>query len=158
MVVEDKQTLCHIINGNTLLLKRASRGISKGNWNAVGGKLEYEEEPPEECVYREVLEETGLKVKNLFKHGVMNFHFEGKKKLDIMVHLYSTRDFEGEVKVKEGEDEVRWFDVEKVPLDNMWEDDLYWLDLMLRKRKFDADFYFSGETKKIVKYSVVFTD
>lgn len=138
-----------------MLLKKASRGIGKGRWNAPGGKLEFEEEAPEACVEREVLEETGLKVKNLFKHGVMNFHFGGKDAPTFVVHLFSTRDFDGEIVVRENEDEVRWFDFEKIPIDEMWDDDNYWLDLMLKKRKFDADFYFDKGSNKVVKYSVV---
>jgi len=155
MVVEDKQTLCHILKGNQLLLKKASRGVSKGKWNAPGGKLEYEEEPPEESVYRELLEETNLNVKNLFKHGIMKFYFGGKEKLSLTVHLYSTSDFDGEIYVKEGEDEVKWFDIDKIPYDEMWEDDKYWLNLMLQKKKFDSDFYYDANNK-LSKYSITF--
>lgn len=154
MPVDDKQTLCHIIKGDRLLLKKASRGIGKGKWNATGGKLEYEDEPPEQCVEREVLEETGLKVKNLFKHGVMRFYTEGKEKPNFTVHLYSTSDFDGEVTVREGEDEVYWFDIDKIPIKEMWDDDNYWLDLMLKKKRFDADFYYSKNNDKVVKYVV----
>lgn len=157
MPIDDKQTLCHIIKDDKLLLKKSSRGISKGKWNALGGKLEYEEEPPEESVEREVLEESGLKIKNLFKHGVMNFHFGGNDAPTFAVHLFSTKDFDGEISVREGEDEVQWFDIDKIPIEEMWDDDNYWLDLMLKGKKFDADFYF-GKDNKVVKYLIEFKD
>jgi 8-oxo-dGTP diphosphatase len=156
MVVENEQTLCEIFKDDKLLLKRASRGISKGKWNGLGGKLEYVGEPPEECTRREVLEETGLEVKNLFKHGIMNFHFEGKNKLDVIVHLFSTKDFDGNIKVSKEEDEVKWFDVRSLPFEDMWEDDGFWMDFALKGRKFDADFYFDEISKKIYKYTISF--
>lgn len=153
MVVDDKQTLCHIINDNKLLLKKASRGIGKGRWNALGGKLEYEEEPPEECVDREVFEESGLKVKNLFKHGVLRFYSAGTEKLNVTVHLYSTTEYDGEIVVREGEDNVQWFEIDKIPMTEMWDDDNYWLELMLKGRRFNGDFYFN-DSMKVVKYRI----
>jgi 8-oxo-dGTP pyrophosphatase MutT (NUDIX family) len=164
MVVENEQTLCEIIKDGRILLKKASRGISKGKWNGLGGKLEHIGEPPEECTEREVFEETGLRVKNLFKHGVINFHFEGKKRFDVIVHLFSTKDFEGEIGVKEETDadgvkwpaeEVKWFDIEKIPFDEMWEDDSLWMGLVLKGRRFDSEFYFD-ESTKIYKYTINF--
>ena len=51
MVIE--ATICHIIRGRKLLLKKATRGISVGKWNAPGGKLE-PGETPEQCARREI--------------------------------------------------------------------------------------------------------
>src|SRR5712664_847056 len=65
-------TICHVVRGRRLLLKKANRGISDGKWNAPGGKSEPGEEP-EQCARREVFEETGLKVYELFYHGALTF-------------------------------------------------------------------------------------
>ncbi len=151
-----EQTLCHVLDGEKLLLKRASRGISLGRWNAPGGNID-EGESPEECAVREVFEETGLRVKNLFSHGIMNFYLDGKEELSVKGHLFSTREFEGEIRSSE-EGEVRWFDADKLPLAEMWPDDEFWLNLMLSGRRFNADFYMGKGNKSIVKYSIAFLD
>jgi 8-oxo-dGTP diphosphatase / 2-hydroxy-dATP diphosphatase len=159
MPVEDEQTLCHIIDGNKLLLKKASRGVSKGRWNAPGGKLDFKEEPPEECAIREVYGETGLTIKNLFKHGIMYFHFLDENKnqtMMITVHLFSTTDFEGELKFRYDEDEVKWFDKDKLPWDELWPDDEFWISSMLKKKKFNAHFYFNKEDKGVAKFTMDF--
>lgn len=146
------QTLCHLLSGRRIILKKAERGVSNGKWNAPGGNIEANESP-EECAVREVFEETGLKVKELFYHGVMDFHLNGGEDISFRVHLFSTRSISGEVKSSE-EGEVRWFDFESIPISEMWDDDIYWLHHMLKKRKFDAEFYFDKENKKVVRYSM----
>lgn len=143
-------TLVHIIDGNRLLLKKATRGISKDKWNAPGGKINGEESPEQNAV-REVFEETGLRIKNLFYHGEINFFLNGKNELAIHGFLFSTRSFSGEIKSTE-EGEVRWFDADHVPYDQMWPDDIFWLPVMLSCKEFDADFYFDEDNRKIIKH------
>jgi len=149
-----RATICHVIDSDRLLLKRATRGISKGKWNAPGGKIEHGESP-EENARREVREETGLRISKLFYHGTINFFMGGGRKLDILVHLFSTRKFSGKVNSTE-EGEVRWFEVTKIPYSEMWDDDTYWLGLMLSRRRFDADFYYDRDNRKVVGYEIRF--
>ena len=147
-----EQTLCHLINGNKILLKMAVRGVSIGKWNAPGGNVEGGESP-EECAVREVFEETGLRAKNLFKHGIINFYLNGSQEITIEGHLFSTHDFDGILKSSE-EGEVRWFDTTELPLDKMWPDDAYWLNLMLAGKRFDAEFHFDETNTRIVKHAI----
>ena len=135
-------TLCHIINGNLVLLKEATRGISRGKWNGPGGKIE-EGESAEESARREVKEETGLDIGRLFYHGILRFKdTEGNGIMD--VHLFSTSEYSGIQKDTE-EGVLRWFPVSNLPWDAMWEDDRFWFWLMLSKRRFDADFVQNDE-------------
>ena len=147
-------TLCHVLDGDKTLLKMATRGVSNGKWNAPGGKMD-DGETAEKCAIREVLEETGLEIKNLTAHGTLNFHMDGGTALSFVVHLFSTRDFSGNIKSSD-EGEVKWFDIWDIPLDDMWDDDHYWLELMLDGKKFNADFYFDKENKRVTKYNVEF--
>ena len=58
-------TLCYIENeGKYLMLHRVKKknDINEGKWIGVGGHVEYQESP-EECLVREVKEETGLDVR-----------------------------------------------------------------------------------------------
>lgn len=59
-------TLCYIKDNNkTLMLHRIKKqnDIHEGKWNGLGGHIE-QGETPEECVIREVYEESGLTLKN----------------------------------------------------------------------------------------------
>lgn len=149
-------TLCHVIDGDNVLLKMATRGVSEGRWNAPGGKID-EGETPENCAIREVLEETGLRIRDLKSHGVINFHMDGKNDIVFIVHLFSTKNFSGSLNSTE-EGEVRWFRRKDIPLERMWDDDNYWLDFMFQGRRFNADFYFDKENKKVIKYGIEFLD
>jgi 8-oxo-dGTP pyrophosphatase MutT (NUDIX family) len=140
-----KATLCHVIKGKKILLKKATRGISKGMWNAAGGKVDKGETPLHGAI-REVFEETGLKVKKPFYHGKIYFYFAGSKKPDIIGYLYSAREFSGKLKSTE-EGLVKWFDISKIPYDKMWDDDKYWIEIMLAGKKFDAWIHFAKDGK-----------
>ena len=55
-------TLCYIEKGDQyLMLHRVKKehDINKDKWIGVGGKFE-DKESPEDCLFREVREETGL--------------------------------------------------------------------------------------------------
>ena len=59
-------TLCYIKkNQKTLMLHRIKKqnDIHEGKWNGLGGKFEFGE-TPEECVIREVKEESGIEITN----------------------------------------------------------------------------------------------
>ena len=101
-------TLVEIIDGDRLLLKKASRGISKNKWNGLGGKVEAGETPLE-CAVREAFEESGLLIKNPFYHGVINFHDFGSDSITWEGHVFSARQYSGQLKETE-EGELRWFE------------------------------------------------
>jgi 8-oxo-dGTP diphosphatase len=142
-------TLCHVINGRSLLLKKATRGVSKDKWNGPGGKID-QGETPEQCVIREVLEETGLKIENVSYHGPLKFHMDGKEDLAFTVHLFSTKNFSGDI-ISTEEGEVKWVDFDKIPYGEMWDDDIYWIAPMLEGKKFIMDFYYDKENKHVIK-------
>lgn len=147
-------TLVEIIDGDKLLLKRSTRGISKSKWNGVGGKIT-EVETPEQNAVRETLEESGLTVSNLFYHGLMNFHNFGKEDVDFAVHLFSTKDFSGTLlQLSDDNGELQWFPLGNLPMNDMWKDDEYWLPHMLNGETFDADFYFDETNKKIIRHEI----
>ena len=110
-------------------------------------------ESPENCVKREVHEETGLRISELKFHGVLNFYFGNRKGIDWVVHVFSTNVFEGKVKSsKEGN--LRWFNFEDIPFDEMWGDDRYWLPLVLKGKSFKGNFYFDDERKTILDFDL----
>lgn len=68
-------TLCYIErNGCWLMLNRNKKSSDEnaGKWIGVGGHLE-QDESPDECVIREIREETGLIPKDLILRGIITF-------------------------------------------------------------------------------------
>ena len=68
-------TLVHIVrDGCVLMMHRVSKkhDINHGKWIGVGGKFE-RGETPEECMRREVYEETGLRVDHYRYCGIVTF-------------------------------------------------------------------------------------
>jgi 8-oxo-dGTP diphosphatase len=145
-------TICHIIRDKRLLLKMANSGISMGKWNGPGGKIE-PGETPEQNVIREVMEETGLRIIDPAYHGKIEFYMNGNDKLDYLVHIFSSKRFSGRARSSE-EGKVRWFDLAKLPYARMWDDDRYWLPLLLNGATFDARFCYDKENKHVVDYEI----
>lgn len=72
-------TLCYIEkDGRTLMLHRVKKknDINHDKWLGVGGKFEYGESP-EECMLREVYEETGAVAHPMGISGHCNLCFTG---------------------------------------------------------------------------------
>ena len=145
-------TLCHIIHDRKLLLKKANSGISAGKWNGPGGKLEGEE-TPEQNVVREVMEETSLRIIHPSYRGQIEFYMDGREELDYLVRVYLVRKFSGTPKSSR-EGKVRWFHLEKIPYSLMWDDDRYWLPLLLNGVKFDARFFYDKQNRNVTRYEM----
>jgi 8-oxo-dGTP diphosphatase len=145
-------TICHIIHDGKLLLKMANSGISIGKWNGPGGKIE-RGETPEMNVVREVYEESGLRIIDLVNHGTIMFYLNGGGRLDYLVYVFSARRFSGKARSSE-EGRVRWFDIGKIPYAKMWDDDRYWLPLLLNGVGFDARFSYDRQNKRVVDYVI----
>ena len=68
-------SLCYLEqDGKWLMLHRVKKehDLNEGKWVGIGGKFE-EGESPEECMKREVFEETGLIVKTYRYRGIITF-------------------------------------------------------------------------------------
>lgn len=144
----ERATNCHIIDrkGNKLLLKLATRGVSKGRWNCLGGKIEKGESAVQSAA-REAYEESGLRIRKPFYHGKLRFHVHGRV---FEVSLFSTSSFSGKLRETD-EGRLKWFDIGKLPYDRMWDDDKYWIVPMLHGKVFDSEFYYDKRNKKVIK-------
>ncbi|MGE5429978.1 MAG: NUDIX hydrolase [Syntrophomonadaceae bacterium] len=147
-------TLCYVKhNGSTLMLHRIKKqnDMHEGKWNGLGGKLELGE-TPEECVIREVHEESGLKIDSPRLHGFITFPvFDGVD--DWYVFVYSADSFEGEL-IDSNEGVLKWIPDDELFDLNLWEGDKTFIEWMLEGKFFSAKFnYKDGRLKD---YSVVF--
>jgi len=128
-------TLCYIEReGCYLMLHRIKKhqDVNAGKWIGVGGKLE-EGESPDECVRREVLEETGLTLTNARMRGVITFVSDGWD--DEIMFLY-TGDAEGTLRADCDEGVLRWVPIEEVPSLRLWEGDRVFLNLLRENEAF----------------------
>jgi 8-oxo-dGTP diphosphatase len=146
-------TLCYLRRGSRVLLQRKAQGLfGEGKWNAPGGKM-LPMELPEAAAAREMYEETGLRVSGLHFQGVLNFYLGESKQLDQTVFLFVCRKFTGKMR-QSNEGELRWFSVDAIPYQEMWEDDPVWLPLLLNGKSFLGDFYFSENYGKFLSHEI----
>ena len=147
-------TLCLIVKDNRILLLKKSKGLfGEGRWSYPGGKILPNEEPKLAAI-REVLEETRLVVKSPAEVGLMYFYSKSQRLSPVWtVHTFLARQFHG-VPIGGREGQLKWFDVDALPFDEMWEDDQYWYKLALEGTRFEGRFYFSGDFEKLIDHRI----
>ena len=128
-------TLCYVTRGNdVLMLHRVKKknDINRDKWIGIGGKFE-ENESPDECLLREAMEETGLKLTSWQCRGIVTFLTETG--FGEYMYLFTADGFEGDLKECD-EGDLQW--VSREFLDNLpkWEGDQIFLDLLWRNAPF----------------------
>jgi 8-oxo-dGTP diphosphatase len=146
-------TLCYLRRGNKVLLQQKARGLfGEGRWNAPGGKMR-NGESPEKGAAREMFEETGLRVHALTFSGILNFYLGESRELDQIVFLFSCNKSTGRIR-RSNEGKLKWFTIESIPYDEMWDDDRIWLPQLLDGNSFAGDFYFSENYEKLESHEL----
>ena len=140
-------TICLMQKDQELLLGFKKRGFGQGKWNGFGGKVEVGESIAE-ATRRETKEESGLAPITIEKYGLVDFKFKNKPELEIEAHIFKCKDFIGEL-IESDEMLPKWFSVNKIPYNEMWDDDKYWLPLFLAGKKFKGKFLFDDNDKVI---------
>ena len=132
-------TLCYITRGDEVLMLhrvKKEKDINKDKWIGVGGKFEAVESP-DECLLREVYEETGLTLTSWKCRGVVTFLLEENDSVfGEFMYLFTADGFEGELKECD-EGELKWVSREFLDRLPKWEGDKIFLDLLWR----DAPFF-----------------
>lgn len=129
-------TICYIEKDDKyLMLHRTKKenDQSHDKWLGVGGKFE-ENESPDECVVREVKEETGLNLLSYRLRGVMTF-VSDMWETEYMF-IYTADKFEGKL-TECDEGELLWIEKSKILDLKLWEGDI----LFLKKLMEDCGFF-----------------
>lgn len=133
--MERLSTLCYIEqDGKYLMLHRTVKknDVNKDKWIGVGGHFEHGESP-EECLLREVKEETGYTLTLWQYRGIVTFVY-GEDTVEYM-SLYTADGFTGEpVECDEGE--LEWMDKKDIPALELWEGDKIFFRLLDMGREF----------------------
>lgn len=127
-------SLCYIERGEQyLMLHRVKKQNDQNHdkWIGIGGKFE-SGESPEDCVLREVREETGLTLTRWRYCGIVTFVLADWTEY---MHLFCTDGFEGTLRECD-EGVLEWIDKSALRALPMWEGDKIFLDLMQAHRPF----------------------
>ena len=122
-------TLCYIRRGgDVLLLHRVKKENDENHdkWIGIGGKFE-EGESPEDCLLREVREETGLTLNAWRYRGIVTF-VSNEWGTEYM-HLFTADEFHGKLKDCD-EGVLEWLPWERLPQLPIWEGDRIFLRLI----------------------------
>ena len=136
------ETLVLIHQKPNILLAMKKRKFGKGHYNGFGGGVE-ENESILDCAIRETKEECGVTILDPAYVGKILFKFLDSDEQDHEVHFYKVTKYDGEP-IETEEMKPSWFEQDKLPFDEMWLDDKYWMPLFLEDKKFNGVFHFSG--------------
>jgi len=135
-------TLCYLKRGGkTLMLHRTKKenDIHRDKWNGLGGKF-LPGETPEECVIREICEESGYLIKNPQLKGILTFPNFNKNE-DWYVFVFVATDFEGQ-EIISSEGHLQWIEDGALSTLPLWEGDIYFLEMLSQPVFFSGKFIY----------------
>ena len=128
-------TLCYIEKDECYLMLHRTKKENDENhdkWIGVGGKFE-EGESPEQCLLREVKEETGLSLTGYQFRGLITFVSDewGTE----YMHLFTADQYTGKLKECE-EGELVWVPKTQIEELTLWEGDKVFLRMLREEKQF----------------------
>lgn len=106
--------------------------INKDKWIGVGGHFE-KGESPEDCLLREVKEETGLTLDSFDFRGIVTFVYNDEPAE--YMHLFTSKNFSGTL-IDCDEGKLEWVSFEKINNLELWEGDKIFLKLLQKNSPF----------------------
>ena len=145
-------TLCYIERDNKYLMLHRVKKVNDLNhdkWVGIGGKF-LENETPDECLLREVKEETGLTLTDYRLRGVVTFlsdKWEGE-----YMYLFTATDYTGDM-IECDEGNLEWVEIDKVYDLPIWEGDKLFVEELRRDRGFFT-MMLKYEGDRLVEHSI----
>ena len=122
-------TLCYLERGDEYLMLHRTKKKNDENhdkWIGVGGKFEAGESP-EDCMHREIFEETGFTVTDYRYRGIVTFVSDIYE--TEYMHLFTVTDWTGEARECD-EGELAWIKKQKLFDLTLWQGDRIFLKLL----------------------------
>jgi len=117
-------TLCYTFDAASVLLLKRNRPPQQGKWSPPGGKLELGE-APEECVIREMQEETGLQIAQPVLRAIVTV-FDQHWPIHWLLFIFRADHFTGDLRQSD-EGELRWIPLEQLSeYDRPYGDRVHW--------------------------------
>lgn len=135
-------TLCYLkVDGKTLMIHRIRKenDMHRGKWNGLGGKLD-PGESPEECVIREVREESGLRIINPILKGFLTFPGFANDE-DWYAFVFVAHEFDGRL-IDSSEGILEWIDDRNLLKLDLWAGDLIFLPWLEKPGFFSGKFVY----------------
>ena len=106
-----------------------------------------------EAAQREIHEEFGVRAVDPYQIGTLYFEFDPEYEERLLeCHVFKSSQYTG-VPAESEEMKPQWWDVNKLPFDQMWLDDIHWFPFMLQNKLFNAHFIFS-DFNTVVKQQI----
>ena len=146
------------IRGDEVLLihrVKVSEGLGLNLISGVGGKVggdipKFATESAEAALEREVFEEIEIKPTKFRHVGRVRFIWIAKPKWSMDVRIYIVDEWEGSPTETAVAKPV-WHKIDNLPVEQMWEDNRYWVHKVLAGERIDAVFLY-GENGKLIEH------
>jgi len=145
--------VCYLLRdgdgGRQVLLGRKKEGLGAGRLVGLGGKLEPGETAVAAAV-REVHEESGVVVaaSDLDHRGRLTYRFPTRSSWSQESDVFVAERFDGEP-VESDELVPAWYEVDRLPLDEMWDDARFWLPGVLAGGRVRRAFRFAADLASV---------
>jgi 8-oxo-dGTP pyrophosphatase MutT (NUDIX family) len=141
-------TLLFLLDGNRICLGMKKISFGKGKYNGVGGKVEDSDQSIKFATQREAQEEIGIHVltTKLTKVGDIKFYLESDVCFNQHVHIFTTNMWVGEPQESD-EMKPEWFNINEIPYDKMWVDDIHWLPYVLDGKYVSGKIFFNENSE-----------
>lgn len=132
-----------------VLLGLKKRGLGAGRFVGLGGKFE-PGESAEQAAVREIEEESSVVVaaSALDRRGDLHYRFPHRPDWSQRSTVFVGTSWQG-VPAPSDELDPEWFDVEQLPLDDMWDDAKHWLPGVLAGGQINREFIFGADLSSV---------
>lgn len=149
-----RRTLLFLRRDNEILLAMKKRGFGEGKWNGVGGKLE-SGETVEQALLREAHEEISVVPMHYWQVAELDFIQDANSEEPWHLYIYAYLCDEWQNDPSESDEMApQWYQIEDIPYGDMWEDDEFWLPMVLGGDKVTGMFTFDTNDK-LISHSVM---